>query len=260
MKTLLPRFLAFCGAAAFGCALTLAFLPQKTALPEPSAAPEQPPLPPALTDVAEPPPSNELVARLFEDYHEAAMAEFVARPGNGYNRHAPVSTHPQFQFQPSSIFNRNEFTLIGNDPAKRRYQVEDPTLQGLPLVFRFNVALAKLEAGPTVEILPSGDIPLVISFQKAADAASFALVEGYLKPEVSLPTEAEFAILARFEASPEAAVELHPVPGGTLGYGAVRAAAACLRCHEKEEGALLGLFRYRFEHGPAASFEDLALR
>ncbi len=251
MKALLPRLLSLLGAAAMGCALTLALLPEKAAVPEPSAVPEQAPLPLALAEAVESPPANELAERIFEGYHEAVVAEFVRRPGFSFGRTSP---HPGFPLTPASFFGEHDFTFIGNDPAQRRYEVEDAALEGQPLVFRMAEAISQWEAGRNAIRLPNTDPFLPVRLP------DHALFDQDLKPDVSLPTEAEFAILARFEASPEKRIELHPVPGGTLGYGAVRAAAACVQCHEKEESALLGLFRYRFEHGPAASLEDLALR
>lgn len=254
MKTPLPRLLSLVAAAALGGGLTFAIVPRKAPLPEPFVAVPEPsslPLVPAEA-AAEAPPSMELAERIFEGYHESVVSDFQKRPSFGFARTAP---HPGFSPYLDTNFSRFDFTFIGNDPDKRTYPVEDPALRGRPLVFHISEAYDRREKARKAVMLPNTD-----PFQRAPLHEPGALFDKDLKPEVFLPTGAEFAILARFEAAPEKTIELHPVAGGTLGYGALRASASCLACHEKQEGALLGLFRYRFEHGSAGSLQDLAFK
>jgi len=246
MKAHLPRFLSLLGAALFGGALTFTLLPRET------PRSEGPALPAVADETPLPPPTNELAERIFEGYHGTVVTDFINRSGFGISRLAP---HPGFSPYPDSSFNRFDFTFIGNDPLERKYEVEDPALAGGPLVFRISEAYARREEARNAVMLQNVD-----PFQRAPVHDPRALFDKDLKPDVSLPTGAELDLLARFEADPEKTVELHPVAGGTLGYGALRASASCLECHEKKEGDLLGLFRYRFEHGPAGTLKDLALR
>jgi hypothetical protein len=246
MKAHLPRLLSFVGASLLGGAVTFALLPRETPSPQIPASTAE------VVSASEDPPANELAARILEAYHGTVVSEFVHRSGFGISRTAP---HPGFSPYPNSVFTRFEFTFIGNDPLERKFEVTDPSLVGRPLVFHLNEAYARREEARNALMLQNVD-----PFQRAPVYDPRALFDKDLKPEVSLPTETEFAILARFEASPEKTIELHPVAGGTLGYGALRASASCLECHEKKEGDLLGLFRYRIEHGPAGSLKDLALK
>lgn len=256
MKTLLPRLLSLLAAAALGGGLTFAILPRKAAPPAPPAptvaAPATPSIPLVLAEAAEPPQRNELAEHLFEGYHKSVVSDFQARPGFGISRTAP---HPGFSPYLDTNFSRFGFSFIGNDPEKRKYEVEDPAYRGVPLVFHISEAYDRREKARNALMIQNID-----PFQRAPVHDPGALFDKDLKPDVSLPTEDEFAILARFEATPEKIIEFHAVGGGTLGYGALRASASCLSCHEKEEGALLGLFRYRFEHGPAGWVKDLAVK
>lgn len=212
----------------------------------------EPAIPVVVQEVERSEAAHALADKIFEAYHETVISEFEKRPTFGFSRTFP---HPGFSPYLNSSFTRFDFTFIGNDPAVRKYRAEDPALDGGPLVFHMSDAYRRREEERNAVMLKNVD-----PFQRNTLHAPDALFDKDLKPEVSLPSEAELALIARFESQAGKTVEFHPEAGGTFGYGAVRATATCLQCHEKEEGSLLGLFRYRFEHGPADTVKDLAVQ
>ncbi len=253
MQAIVSRPPMLLGAALLGGAVTFAILASRNpSSPPPATAPESPAPAPVSSEGAAPSTPSELAETIFGAYHESVVSDFVARPSFGFTR---VSPHPGFSPYLDSSFTRFDFTFIGNDPSVRKFQVDDAALEGRPLVFHMSEAYARREQERNAVMLQEVD-----PFQRAPLHDPRALFDKDLKPEVSLPTGGELALLARFESSTETMTELHPVPGGALGYGALRATAKCLQCHEKEEGALLGLFRYRFDHGGGSPFRDLAAR
>lgn len=180
--------------------------------------------------------------------HEEVTQKFIKAMGFGFMRRVSYELSPDGEATATTPKDHEWFKFAtGNEPYQVNLigLVNDPDGSVYQSTYEIKRRI-KDRATNRQEIESKDDKVKSITIPNLEFSDHFLLGLTHM-PEIIAQTNLDKNAIAAFTKNPMGKPYLQKENGIWIGYGSIRATEAkCIKCHEVENGALLGLFRYEF--------------